>query len=127
MCKKKMVEILTPDFEFPDERGKLVQLVHGGYAQVNVIQTFAGKTRGKKHYHKTNSELFYIISGKVTLDCESLIEHNTERFTFSGGDMFRIPPYVGHSFLFEEDTLMVSLYTEGVELGDTQKDIYEME
>jgi quercetin dioxygenase-like cupin family protein len=122
-----MIEILKPDFEFPDERGKLIQLVHGGYAQVNVIQTLAGKTRGRKHYHKINSELFYIISGKVTLICESIDNRKEEKFTFAGGDMFRIPPNVGHTFHFDEDTLMICLYSEGVEAVGAEKDIYEMD
>ena len=37
-----MVDFLTPDFKFTDERGTLVQLVREGYAQVNVVHSKAG-------------------------------------------------------------------------------------
>ena len=32
-----MLKIIKSDFEFVDERGKLVQLIHDGYKQINVI------------------------------------------------------------------------------------------
>ena len=42
-----MYKTLKPDFTFTDERGTLVQLVHSGYTQVNVITTEKGVVRGK--------------------------------------------------------------------------------
>ena len=34
-----LYEKLIADFEHTDDRGKLVQLVHDGYRQVNVLKT----------------------------------------------------------------------------------------
>lgn len=116
-----MIKILKPDFEFGDERGKLTQLVHEGYKQVNVITSKKGCQRGG-HFHKVNKECFFIISGEVEL---ILVDgKKEERYIFKDNDMFVIKENIKHSFIFKEDTLLVSLYSNGVELDNGEKDIY---
>ena len=112
-----MVKIIDPDFRFSDSRGELVQLIHQGYRQINVITSKKGVVRGG-HYHKENAEAFYIISGKLDLTV------NGEVFQFREGDFFGIEPYDRHSFYFTEDTTLVSMYSGGVELKNGGKDIY---
>lgn len=112
-----MLRQFTTDFDFQDERGTIVQLVHEGYRQVNVITTKKGVMRGG-HYHKQNKEAFYIISGSLT------IEVNGEKTDFGAGDFFGIDANDMHSFYFLEDTLLVSMYSDGVELADGSKDIF---
>ena len=116
-----MIEILRPDFEFEDDRGKLVQLVNKGFKQVNVIETKAGVTRGN-HYHKINKEAFYIIDGNIELT----LKKNSDKhiYKFNKGDMFLINEYVNHEFYFLSDTVLVSMYNNGVELDNGEKDIY---
>lgn len=116
-----LIKILTPNFEFEDERGKLVQLVREGYKQFNIIFSNKDVERGD-HYHKENNEAFYVITGKLNLKAEK--DGVTEEYTFSVGDMFEIPPFVMHSFLYLEDTLLASMYSNGVELANGAKDIY---
>lgn len=117
-----LLEIVEPNFKFKDQRGELVQLVRKDYKQVNVIFSLKNVLRGN-HYHKINSELFYVISGKLKLHVKK--EELSEEYIFSKGDMFKIPPYVLHSFYYEEDTWLVSMYDKGVELQNGEKDIYE--
>lgn len=112
-----MLKQISCDFLFEDNRGQLVQLVHGGWKQVNVITTRKNVVRGG-HYHKLNAEAFYIISGA----CEVTVGEQTT--TFRSGDFFRIDPFDMHSFNYLEETIMVSMYSEGVELPDGTKDIY---
>lgn len=112
-----MLKQISCDFTFEDERGQLVQLVHEGWRQVNVITTRKGVVRGN-HYHKQNAEAFYIISGA----CRVTVGGETVRF--GPGDFFRIDPYDMHSFDYLEDTVMVSMYSEGVELPNGTRDIY---
>ena len=38
--------------------------------------------------------------------------------------MFVIPRHVFHTFAYHEDTTLVSLYSNGVELSPTEKDIW---
>ncbi len=112
-----MLKVLPLDFQFTDGRGTLRQLVHDGYRQVNVITSKQGTVRGN-HYHKLNGEAFFIVSGflEVTVNGESR--------AFRQGDFFGIEAFDIHSFYFLEDTILVSMYTQGVELPDGTKDIY---
>lgn len=112
-----MLKIVKPDFEFDDERGSIIQLIHNGYKQINVITSKKGVFRGG-HYHKQNKEAFYIISGALTIT----VNGGSHRFV--SGDFFGIEENDMHSFEFEEDTILVSMYSNGVELPNNKKDIY---
>lgn len=119
-----MVEILKPDFLHEDERGKLVQLVHDGYRQINVITSKAGGIRGG-HYHKNNREAFYVVKGA----CEVIFTRDgrKESHGFQAGDFFEIEPGTGHTFRYLEDTVLIGLYDLGVEEKNGKKDIYPIE
>ena len=115
-----MITILKPDFEYGDDRGLLVQLVHEGYRQVNMCFSKAGTERGG-HYHALNREIFYIVDGKVEITLFSGSE--SEKYTFVKGDMFAVEKNAVHSLLFKADTTMIVMYENGVELTDGTKDI----
>lgn len=117
-----LIEFISPDFSFKDDRGSLTQLVHQGWSQVNFITSVAGAFRGG-HYHKLNKEAFFIISGKVRLVLENMITCEKAEYTISSGDFFIIHPNVKHSFEFIQDTILISMYQPGVELVDGAKDI----
>lgn len=117
-----LIEIIKPDFVYEDQRGSLTQLVREGYSQVNVIASKGQCVRGG-HYHKQNQEAFYIVSGQLRLRVGK--EQNQEEYTFQEGDMFVIPPFVWHDFEFITDTLLVSMYDNGVELSTGEKDIFK--
>lgn len=115
-----MIEILTPDFEFIDERGKLTQLVGDGYKQINVVHSKAGTFRGG-HCHKLNKEAFYIIEGSFELTARK--DGIEEKYTFHAGDMFAIEAEVYHDFHYLTDTILVGMYDKGIELENGAKDI----
>ena len=52
------------------------------------------------------------------------LDVNGQMHAFKSGDFFGIDPFDMHSFLFEEDTTLVSMYSDGVEKADGTKDIY---
>lgn len=116
-----MVEILKTDFEHTDTRGRLVQLAHEGYEQVNVLISNHEAQRGD-HYHKEVREAFYIISGSVFLTAKR--EEQTQEYYFSAGDFFEIEPYTIHSMRFPEHCVMVQMYSKSVERSDGTKDIH---
>lgn len=117
-----LIDVLKPDFVFNDDRGSLVQIVHGGCEQVNAVFTKKGALRGNSHYHRLNEEIFFIISGSVAVTAE--LGGEREEYVFSSGDMFRVNRNVRHSFVYLEDTYLVGLYSGRVELPDGSKDIY---
>ena len=112
---------VSVDFQFEDDRGVLVQLVHQGYSQVNILRTKAGVFRGG-HFHKVSRELFYVLSGSVEVQLKKGDEE--EKHNFSAGAFFEIQPYVLHSMTFYEDCTMVVLYDQCVECENGEKDIY---
>ncbi len=115
-----IIETLDVDFENVDDRGSLYQLAHCGYSQVNVVFSKSGVIRGN-HYHRLNVEAFYVVKGK----CEVTVSNDKEEETkvFVEKDFFRIPPNTLHSFKYIEDTIMVTMYSLGVELPNGDKDI----
>ena len=115
-----LYNIRTPDFRFADGRGSLVQLVHEGYAQINVLESRAGSTRGA-HFHKRAAEAFYVVNGSVEV---TFIKETTEKVTFRPGDFFEVLPLVLHNMYFPEDCLMVQMYDIPVENEDGTKDIF---
>ena len=107
----KLYEVLTPDFAFQDDRGELVQLVHTGYEQVNVLVSRAGTVRGG-HYHRRSVTLTFRM------------EERQEQRTFCAGAFFLIHPYVVHNMIFPEDCVLVGLYDRCVEGENGEKDIF---
>ena len=112
-----MLYIIEKDFQFSDDRGCLVQLIHDGYRQINVITSKKGVVRGG-HYHKENKEAFYVISGQLAVTVNGTV------YRFKEGGFFGIEENDLHSFFFEEDTVLVSMYSGCVEHPDGTKDIY---
>lgn len=119
-----LIEFIKTDFDFKDERGSLTQLVHGGWNQVNYITSVKGAFRGD-HYHVYNKEAFYVISGGFKLSLRHNKTNESAEYNIKTGDFFVIHPNVMHSFLYTEDTALISMYNRGVELKDGTKDIYK--
>lgn len=119
-----MIKKVKTDFSHIDERGSLVQLVHEGFNQVNVLDTRGGVERGG-HFHKIARERFYIVKGTVEVTAKKDGEEG--KHVFSKGDFFEIAPFTVHSMFFPEDCLMVAMYDVPVEQSDGSKDIYPAE
>lgn len=117
----KLIEILTPDFLFEDERGLLCQITHESFAQANAVFTKKGAVRGNFHYHKTAKEIFFVLSGEFEVSL--YLGEEKETHCFKTGDMFMIPENVRHSFNYKEDTYLVAFYSSKIELDDGTKDI----
>lgn len=119
-----LIERLRTDFEHVDERGTLTQLIHKGYSQVNFITSVGGVFRGG-HYHKMNTEAFYMIKGKCRVTARKDGIEETQEFV--AGDFFRVGPYVSHDFEYLEDSALISMYSLGVELDNGKMDSYIFE
>ena len=109
------------DFRHVDSRGSLTQLIHGGFEQINVLDSKKGVERGS-HFHKRSIEAFYVVKGVVQVTLWN--KENSETVVFNEGDFFEINPFVLHNMLFLEDCLMVQMYNVPVENPDGTKDIF---
>lgn len=114
---------LPLDFFFEDERGKLVQLAHEGYEQINVLVSRKGVHRGG-HYHKISKESFFVIAGSVELTVEDLEGNHIQTCLFHENDFFRIQSNMVHSMFFPQDCIMVGMYDVCIEKGNGEKDIH---
>ena len=110
-----------PDFQFEDSRGELIQLVHSGQEQMNILYSNAGTIRGG-HCHKESEESFYVVSGMVTLEARK--GNETETKMFGKGDFFTIPRNVIHAMAFPVDCILAVIYDKCIEREDGTKDIW---
>lgn len=117
-----LIERIEKDFEYVDDRGTLTQLVRKGYSQINIVTSKGGVFRGG-HYHRLNTEAYYIIKGKCKVTAYK--ENQRECEIFDAGDFFRIGPYVTHNFDYIEDAILVTMYSLGVELEHGGMDSYQ--
>ena len=118
-----LFEKLNIDFEHSDNRGRLVQIIHDGYKQVNILETKKGVTRGS-HYHKRCREAFYVVRGRVEVSLKRGEE--AETIEFGTDDFFAIDANTFHSMFFLEDCLMIQMYDIPVEAENGEKDIYSL-
>lgn len=116
-----LIERIKPDYEHIDGRGTLIQLVRRGYSQFNVVTSKGGVFRGG-HYHKLNTEAYYIIKGKCKVTAKK--DGEEESNVFETGDFFRIGPYISHDFEYLEDSILVTMYSLGVEVDGETMDSY---
>ena len=116
----ELFRILQTDFDFTDERGKITQLVHEGFEQVNVLTSKKGVLRGA-HFHRLRREAFYVLSGSAEFTLTT--SDSAETVLFHTGDFFLIEQGIVHSLYLPEDCVMVQLYDRPVELPDGSKDI----
>ena len=116
-----LYQLRKTDFQFSDTRGSLVQLVHEGFVQINVLESKKGAVRGA-HFHKRAIEAFYLINGSVEVTLRS--KEVEEKVVFQKGDFFEIYPFALHNMYFPEDCLMVQMYDIPVENEDGTKDIF---
>lgn len=116
-----LYETRNVDFRHQDYRGSLIQLVHGGFKQINVLESKDGSSRGA-HFHKRSVEAFYVIEGSVVVRLWN--KEKEETVTFKKGDFFEIHPFILHTMYFLADCIMVQMYDIPVENEDGTKDIY---
>lgn len=119
-----LYEVKKVDFEHTDDRGRLTQLVHKGYQQINVVETRKGVVRGG-HYHKVSSEAFFVVSGSVEVTLKD--DFKEETVVFSKGKFFELHSFIVHSMFFPEDCILVAMYDIPVEKTNGVKDIYSEE
>lgn len=117
----RLFDYIDIDFKHIDDRGKLIQLVHKGFEQVNVLISHKNVVRGG-HYHKKCKEAFFVLSGSVNVQLNYQTEQ--ESVVFKEGDFFCIKPNVIHCMDFPEECVMIQMYDLPVENDKGEKDIF---
>lgn len=116
-----LIEFLKPDFIFENDAGSLNNQFMTDGSRLILFSSVGGSVRGG-HYHKYNEEAFYIITGAFKLIV--WLEDQKEEYEIKAGDFFMINKNVFHTFEYTEDTWLISMYSSGVELDESTKDIW---
>ncbi|MCL5125096.1 MAG: cupin domain-containing protein [Deltaproteobacteria bacterium] len=104
-----------------DKRGAFIGICQESWAEVNFIKTAAGQLRGN-HYHKETKELFFIISGRISVVVESTSTGEKTEFTAEANDMFMIEPGELHTFYTLTDAEWLNMLS--IPMDNTNPDLH---
>ena len=126
-------EIITkPAVLAQDERGVIGKLGEGPWQSVLRITSKAGTVRAN-HYHKYDSHLCYLESGKiryverdvlkVTEDPEKTELGEEREYVIEPGQLFYTSPMIAHAMQFLEDSVFYALTPRSGDQKDYENDI----
>jgi len=83
-----------------------------------------------KHYHETQSNLFYVVYGKLQVDLFRMGDGAGEFYcyysrTLELGDSMEVPRGVWHKFRALEETDMIEIYRSPCSESDIQRDPFD--
>jgi len=89
-----------------EERGRIIPVAEGTFKHVMLIESKKGAVRAN-HYHKHDSHVMYLISGKARYVEATMEKHLTLDRIISPGDTIDTKPLVPHAMEFLEDSVMI--------------------
>ncbi len=97
--------ISTPTLIAKDDRGVIEQLVKGDFQTVLRTTQVKGSIRAN-HYHKHDSHIGYLVSGKLQYMTRTAEDEKAKVTTYiiEPGQMFHTPPMVTHATVALEDS-----------------------
>ncbi len=113
--------ITNPQIVADDERGIIEKLAEGSYQGVLRITSKAGSVRAN-HYHKRDSHICYLVSGKIEYLHRPALNENAplQREIIEPGQLFYTPPMIAHAMHFLEDSEFYCFTTQSRE-----QEVYE--
>lgn len=106
MATQTKAEVVTkPRLVADDERGIIEELASGHYNSVLRITSKAGSIRAN-HYHKQDSHLCYLVSGKIRYVWRPAEDEDAplQEVVVMPGQLFYTPPMIAHAMDFLEDS-----------------------
>lgn len=97
--------IIKPTLIAEDERGVFQQLVQGDFQSVLRTTQVKGSVRAN-HYHRHDSHIGYLVSGKLQYMTRSVEneEEQLKTYIINPGEMFYTPPMLVHATVALEDS-----------------------
>jgi len=126
-----MIKYIDRYCKHSDARGSFEGLINSGeWKEINMVSTVAGQTRGN-HYHKSTTELFIIIYGKIKVVTNYVNEDHSlasdkYEYEVSDGDVFLIEPMVNHTFIVTQDSKWINVLSNKMD-GREPFDIHRTE
>lgn len=107
-------EVVTnPTIVADDARGIIEQFPSGTYQSILRITSKAGTVRAN-HYHKHDSHLCYLVSGKMEYSYRDALDESAplQTVTILPGQLFYTPPMVAHAMHFLADSEFYAFTTQ---------------
>lgn len=89
-----------------EDRGRIIPVAEGNFKHVMLIESKKGAVRAN-HYHKQDSHVMYLISGKARYVEATMEKHITQDRIIKPGDTIDTKPLVPHAMEFLEDSVMI--------------------
>lgn len=114
------LSLTFPDFK--DARGMILNIHQGPVEHVAVISSKRGSVRANHWHPGTNIQRMYLLSGRyrvrsVPLDADGRPMGAIREFVVEEGGLTETGPYIGHAYLFEEDSLFLNINSAGRDPG----------
>ena len=105
-----------------DGRGVITNLHHGALEHVAIITSLKGVVRAEHWHPGTNTQRMYLVSGRylvrsVPLDGQGRPVGDVCEFMVEAGGLTETGPYIGHAYLFQEDSVFLNLNSSGRDPG----------
>ena len=105
-----------------EERGRIIPVAEGNFRHVMLIESKKGTVRAN-HYHKQDSHVMYLISGKARYIEATRQKHITLDRIINPGDTIDTQPLVPHAMEFLEDSVMIVCASEKRDFDSYMSDI----
>ena len=118
---------------FEDERGLLKKVFKKSFFDINsqveeayVLYTHKGSVRGN-HYHKINTECFFIISGTAKVAVQSIKSgcYDEMEIDYKDNILIKVHPFIAHAFKNEKDVELIIMAIATKEYHQLDKDTYK--
>ena len=93
-----------------DDRGDISDILDVPVSHIGLITFTKGAVRAK-HYHKQSTQYDYILSGTIRLVVCKPDGSEREDHTLTAGMATEVPPGVVHTYIAEEDSVMIDITT----------------
>ncbi len=119
--------VSMPEVVCDDERGIIEKLAEGQYQGILRITSKKGAVRAN-HYHKSDSHLCYLVSGKVRYVYRPAEDEKAplQEKIIEAGQLFYSPPMEAHAMDFLEDSEFYCFTTEKRGQADYENDIVKV-
>lgn len=108
-----------------EDRGRIIPVAEGAFKHVMLIESKKGAVRAN-HYHKQDSHVMYLISGKARYVESTMEKHLTLDRIINPGDTIDTKPLVPHAMEFLEDSVMIVCASEKRDFDSYMQDIVQM-
>jgi len=124
--KEKVIS--QPEVLAEDERGVIERLVQGDFQSVLRTTQVKGSVRAN-HYHKHDSHIGYVVSGKVAYMTRPAEDESAEltHYTVEAGQMFNTPPMLAHATVALEDADILYFTPRSGKQDEYEDDLIRME